>query len=96
MDSMSFIVGVKLSAALAGVTSALEIRITLAATDTHERTSNSRIGLFMMPPLVMCGRDVSISKLQWNPDTHLASRARYQRAKQALSSSPPQRGSDYV
>jgi hypothetical protein len=52
MDSMSFIVGVKLSAALAGSTPAPEIRTTLAATDTLERTSNSRIGLFMTPPLV--------------------------------------------
>ena len=55
MESMSFIVGVKLSAALAGVTPALEIRTTLAATDMHERASNSRIGLFTMPPSNMCG-----------------------------------------
>jgi hypothetical protein len=52
MDSMSFIVGVKLSAAVAGVTPALEIRTTLAATDMHERTNNSTIGLFIMAPLV--------------------------------------------
>jgi hypothetical protein len=51
MDSMSFIVGVKLSAALAAVTPALEISTTLAAADTHERASNSRIGLCIMPPL---------------------------------------------
>jgi hypothetical protein len=51
MDSMSFIVGVKLSAALAGVTPAPEIRTTLAAADMHERASNSRIGLCIMPPL---------------------------------------------
>jgi hypothetical protein len=50
MDSMSFIVGVKLSAAVAGVTPALEIRTTLAATDMHERPSDSRIGLYMMAP----------------------------------------------
>jgi hypothetical protein len=47
---MSFIVGVKLSAAVAGATPALEIRTTLAATDVHERTSNPRIGLCMMMP----------------------------------------------
>src|SRR5450755_981567 len=53
MDSMSFIVGVKLSAAAAGVTAAHDIRTTLAATDMHERTSDSMIGLCMMPaPLI--------------------------------------------
>jgi hypothetical protein len=51
MDSMSFIVGVKLSAAVAGVTPALEIRTALAATNRHERTSLSRIGRYMMPPV---------------------------------------------
>jgi hypothetical protein len=53
MDSMSFIVGVKPASALAGVTPALDIRTTLAATDMHERESSSRIGLFMMS-LPMC------------------------------------------
>jgi hypothetical protein len=47
---MSFIVGVKLLAASADAAPALDIRTTLAATEMHERESNSRIGLCMMFP----------------------------------------------
>jgi hypothetical protein len=56
MDIMSFIVGVKPSAAATGVTAAPAMRAMLAATDMHEPLSDSMIGLFMMPrPLIKCG-----------------------------------------
>jgi hypothetical protein len=75
---MSFIVGVKLSAALVGVTPALEIRTTVAATEMHERESNSWIGLCMMPPSNMYGiYELSgISKLQSSADTQVRRRER--------------------
>jgi hypothetical protein len=74
MDSMSFIVGVKLSAALAALTPALEIMTTLAAAAMLESTSNPRIGLFMMPPLLCMGINGTSAYQNFNGAPTLTSR----------------------